>query len=105
MSAPWYVYLIECRGGRLYTGITPDLQARFDKHVAGKGALFTRLNRPERMIAAKLCDSASAAARLEHQLKGLTATQKRYMASLWPPLGPLPSLPGNVAAEEAQPSA
>ena len=52
----WYVYLIECRGGRLYTGITPDLAARFEAHRAGKGALFTRLNPPERMLAAQPFD-------------------------------------------------
>lgn len=91
MADPWYLYLIECEGGRLYTGITPDLQARFDKHCAGKGALFTRLNPPKAMIAAKRFGGASEAARAEHRLKGLTASQKRYVASLWPSLGRLPA--------------
>ena len=79
----WYVYLIECRGGRLYTGITPDLAARFEAHRAGKGALFTRLNPPERMLAAQPFDGPSAARRAEIQMKGLTHGQKLFLASRW----------------------
>ncbi len=80
----WFIYLLECQGGRLYTGITPDLEERFRKHSLGKGAMFTRLNRPERMIAAKPCANRSEATRLERLIKGLTPMQKRYMAAQWP---------------------
>ncbi|MDX2298217.1 MAG: GIY-YIG nuclease family protein, partial [Xanthomonadaceae bacterium] len=38
----WFVYLLECRGGRLYTGITVDVARRFAQHVNGKGARYTR---------------------------------------------------------------
>lgn len=80
----WFVYLLECQNGRLYTGITPDLELRFNKHYTGKGAMFTRLNKPLRMIAAKPCESRSEASRLEIQMKKLTPWQKRYMANRWP---------------------
>ena len=79
----WYLYLIQCNNGRLYTGITPNLAARFEAHCAGKGALFTRLNPPHRMLAAQPFESRSAASRAEIQMKGLTPGQKRFLASRW----------------------
>ena len=94
----WFVYLLECQNGRLYTGITPDLELRFNKHYTGKGAMFTRLNKPLRVIAAKPCDSRSEASRLEIQIKKLIPWQKRYMASRWPIQEGLPNVtvPGDA---------
>lgn len=46
----WSVYLLECRGGSLYTGIAKDPAARFAAHQAGKGAAFTRINPPLRLL-------------------------------------------------------
>jgi putative endonuclease len=83
MSDVWYVYLLECTGGRLYIGITPDLQARFDKHRRGRGALFTRINAPLRMIAALPCANRSEASRLEAEMKKLSPAHKRFMGSRW----------------------
>lgn len=82
-STAWFVYLLECENGRLYTGITPDLAERFRKHASGKGAMFTRLNKPLRFIGAKPCANRSEASRLERVVKGLTHEQKRWMASQW----------------------
>ena len=83
-SVTWFVYLIECQNGRLYTGITPDLSERFKKHMTGKGAMFTRMNKPLRMIAATPCPNRSEASKLERTIKGLTPDQKRWMAQQWP---------------------
>ena len=88
----WYLYLIECRNGRLYTGITPDLRARFEAHRAGKGALFTRLNPPRRMLAAYPFEGRSAAFRAEARMKGLTPGQKRFVAARWPIQDGLPDI-------------
>ena len=88
----WYLYLIECKTGRLYTGITPDLGARFKAHCAGKGAFFTRLNPPQRMLAACPFEGRSAASRAETQMKGLTPSQKRFLAAQWPIQDGLPSI-------------
>jgi putative endonuclease len=82
-TRPWYVYLIECKGGRIYTGATPNLEARFEKHSKGKGALFTKLNRPERIIASKLFSSKREALRIEKQVKNLPAQMKRILAENW----------------------
>ena len=89
-SKAWFVYILECQNGRLYTGITPDLQERFRKHCIGKGAMFTRLNKPLRMIAATTCANRSEASKLERTIKGLTPTQKLWMASQWPNISGLP---------------
>lgn len=89
----WFVYLLECENGRLYTGITPDLTERFHKHATGKGAMFTRLNKPSRIIAAKPCADRSEASKLERAIKGLTPGQKRWMAAQWPVLDALPCAP------------
>jgi putative endonuclease len=94
-SQSWFVYLLECENGRLYTGITPDLAERFRKHAEGKGAMFTRLNKPSRMLAAKPCVDRSEASKLERLMKRLTPSQKRWMATQWPVRDGLPRLPNS----------
>jgi putative endonuclease len=66
---PWFVYVLECERGKLYTGITNNVQQRFDKHAAGKGARFTKLNKPLRILAFNLYPSKSDAAKVEFRLK------------------------------------
>jgi|SRR4051794_37655542 putative endonuclease len=84
VSQPWYLYLLECQNGRLYSGITTDLAARFDKHRRGKGGMFTRLNPPRRIIAATVFADRAAASKAEYGMKQLTAEQKRQTAANWP---------------------
>lgn len=79
----WYVYLLGCRSGRIYTGVSPDLAARFAKHVSGKGAIFTRLNPPEQLLAAKPFPSKVEAMQVEYQIKRLGRPHKLLLASRW----------------------
>ncbi|MDE2070876.1 MAG: GIY-YIG nuclease family protein [Gammaproteobacteria bacterium] len=73
----WYVYLLECRGERLYTGITTDVERRLHEHRAGqKGARFTRAHPPVRMVAAVRVASRPAALRLEAAIRKLRHAQK-----------------------------
>lgn len=72
----WFVYVLECKGGKLYTGITNDLACRFAKHASGKGAIFTRLNPPIRLLASQACASKSEAAKSEYRLKQLPRASK-----------------------------
>jgi len=65
----WVLYLLECRGERLYAGITNDLPARFAAHRAGKGARFTRAFPPLRIVAASRLASRSLALKAEVALK------------------------------------
>ena len=80
----WFVYLLECNNGRLYTGITTDVKARFNKHSSGKGAMFTRLNRPSHIIGMRKCRDRSEASKLEAAIKRLGPEQKRIIAARWP---------------------
>jgi putative endonuclease len=67
----WYLYLIECRNGRLYTGIATDPQRRFTEHAAGRGAMYTRINRPLRLLGCRPYANRSQATRAEIGLKRL----------------------------------
>ena len=68
--------MLECAGGRIYTGVSPDVAARFEKHRAGRGGAFTRSFPPIRILAAKRCASRSAALKAEHALKQLDRPRK-----------------------------
>ena len=74
---PYYVYMLECRGGRLYTGITTDIERRFAEHRAGrKGARFTRAHPPAKLLAATGAANRSEALKLEAALKRLRRAGK-----------------------------
>ncbi|QWT20945.1 GIY-YIG nuclease family protein [Bacillus sp. NP157] len=72
----WYVYLIECRNGAWYAGITNDLEARYAAHAAGRGARFTRANPPVRLLGARAFPDRSAASKAEHAVKKLPRGKK-----------------------------
>ena len=46
-----WLYVLSCRGGRLYCGVCLDLVARFEQHCLGKGAKFTKAFAPEFLAA------------------------------------------------------
>ncbi|MBL8525693.1 MAG: GIY-YIG nuclease family protein [Betaproteobacteria bacterium] len=75
-SSPWVLYLLECRGGSLYAGITTDLERRFAQHLAGKGARYTRSHPPLRIAASMNFPDRSAASKAESALKKLPRGQK-----------------------------
>jgi putative endonuclease len=72
----WFLYVIECRGGVLYTGIAKDVEARFAAHLKGRGAMFTRLNRPVRILARAAMATRSEALRAEYAFKQLSRADK-----------------------------
>ncbi len=78
----WFVYLIECRGGSIYTGIAVDVEARYAAHANGKGARYTRSHPPVRLLAAIECTDRSAASKAEHAIKRLSAAEKRALCRL-----------------------
>ena len=65
------LYLLECKNGAYYAGITNNLEARFAAHVAGKGARYTRANPPIKILASKCFEDRSSASVAEAQLKSL----------------------------------
>ena len=72
----WWLYVLECQGGVLYTGITKDVDARFEAHVKGLGAMFTRLNRPLRILGKAAIATKGAALRVEYALKQVSRADK-----------------------------
>lgn len=76
MPEAWWLYIIECDGGGLYVGIAKDVEARFRRHAAGQGALYTRINRPLRVLASKGFPDRCSAARAERAMKRLTPGEK-----------------------------
>ena len=74
---PWFVYLIECKDGSIYTGIAIDVDARYAAHVNGKGARYTRSHPPRRLLAAVKYSDRSAAAKAEYRVKQLSPREKR----------------------------
>lgn len=75
----WFVYLIECTDGSIYTGIAVDVAARFAAHADGKGARYTRSHPPVRLLAAFACADRSAASRAEYRIKQMSAQEKRKL--------------------------
>ncbi len=73
----WFLYLIECKDGSIYTGISVDVEARYAAHISGKGARYTRAHPPSRLLAVVEFADRSSAAKAEYATKCLSATQKR----------------------------
>ncbi|WP_186250277.1 GIY-YIG nuclease family protein [Burkholderia gladioli] len=76
----WYLYLIECEDGSVYTGITTDVDARFAQHANGTGARYTRSRKPRAVLASFELADRSSASRAEYWVKRLTPAQKRELA-------------------------
>ena len=68
---PWHLYLLECTGGGIYIGIAKDVDARYAEHAAGKGALYTRLFPPLRILGVKTFPDHRSAAQAERAFKKL----------------------------------
>jgi putative endonuclease len=76
----WYVYMVRCSDGTLYTGIAKDLEKRIEAHNSGKnGARYTRTRRPVKLVFAEKAGSRSAAARLEYRIKKLPLEMKNRL--------------------------
>jgi putative endonuclease len=72
----WFVYMIECRDGSLYTGIATDVERRYAEHVAGKGARYTRSHPPLRLLARFEYPDRASASRAEYAIKQLSPARK-----------------------------
>lgn len=79
MSRPWFLYILECAGGRLYTGIALDPEARYKAHAEGRGAKFTRSYPPLRLAIVETFASRSDALKAEYAVKRLSAAEKRKL--------------------------
>jgi putative endonuclease len=78
---PYFVYLLRCADGTLYTGWTTDLVARERAHNDGRGAKCTAGRRPVRIVHSEPHESRSAAQKRESQLKRWTREKKEALVA------------------------
>lgn len=79
MESIWYLYILRCRDGSLYTGITTDVDKRFEAHASGKGAKYTRGRGPLTLVYREECVDHSAALKRELEVKKLTRQEKELL--------------------------
>jgi putative endonuclease len=77
----WYVYMLRCCDGSLYTGIACDLERRVKEHngVFGGGARYTRSRRPVSLVYQQHLNSRSSALKREIEIKKLNKAQKEAL--------------------------
>jgi putative endonuclease len=73
---PYYVYIILCEGNSFYTGYTKNLNARLKLHAKGKGARYTRMHRPQKLVHVEEYGTRPEAMRREKRIKKLNHAQK-----------------------------
>jgi predicted GIY-YIG superfamily endonuclease len=79
METTWYLYILRCADGTLYTGITPDVERRLEAHRSGKGAKYTRGRSPLELVYREACGSHSEALKREAAVKKLSRMQKESL--------------------------
>lgn len=76
MERKWFVYILNCADGTLYTGITNDLDRRIKAHNAGTASKYTRVRRPVSIVYSEEVETKGDALRRELQIKRLTRSGK-----------------------------
>jgi len=77
----YYVYLLLCDDGSYYTGYTNDVASRFERHMKGRGARYTRMHIPKRVAYVEEFKTRGAAARRELQIKCLSHRGKHELVT------------------------
>lgn len=75
----WLVYIILCSDDSFYTGITTNLQRRFDQHALGLGAKYFRGRQPLQVVYQESGHSRSSASTREREIKALTRAEKSLL--------------------------
>ena len=80
-SKKYFVYLILTVNNKLYCGYTDDVQKRFEAHKSGKGAKFTRANKPLKIVYTKEFATKQEAQKEEYRIKRLKRKEKEKLYS------------------------
>ena len=75
----WYVYIIECKNGSFYTGVTKNLDQRMQEHKYGRGRHFTSYAQPKGVLYSEIFENNSLAYAREKQIKGWSRAKKRAL--------------------------
>lgn len=79
MGKEWFLYILRCGDGSLYTGITVDVARRLAVHRSGKGAKYTRGRGPLALVYTEKCTDHSQALRREREVKALSKDGKQKL--------------------------
>ncbi len=73
----YFVYILECSDGSLYTGITKDVEKRLEEHnTKDSGAKYTKARRPVKLLYEEPSEDRSSASKREYEIKKLTRLKK-----------------------------
>ena len=75
----WYLYIVRCRHGSLYTGIATDVERRFSEHQACRGAKYLRGRGPLKLVFKKLIGKRDLALKAERLIKKLPKIKKEKL--------------------------
>ena len=75
----FYTYMIRCKDGSIYTGMTNNLDKRVQKHLSGAGAKYTKSHQAEKLEIAWGSKNKSLACKLEYQIKQLNKNEKENL--------------------------
>jgi putative endonuclease len=75
----YYVYILLCKDGSYYTGHAKDVERRLEIHRKGRGAKYTRIHEPERLVYVERFESRGEAMRRERQIKTLSHDKKQQL--------------------------
>jgi predicted GIY-YIG superfamily endonuclease len=88
----YFVYMLKCADGSLYTGIAKNLDKRLDTHRRGNGARYVKARLPFELVYFETASSRSGALKREFQIKKLTRSQKIAMLAAMHGASDLPGL-------------
>ena len=72
----YFVYILKCKDGSLYTGITTDIARRLAEHASGKGAKYTRGKKVGKIVYSERKKNRSTASKREAEIKSWTRAEK-----------------------------
>lgn len=75
----YYVYILRCKDGSYYTGHAKDVEKRFEMHKKGRGARYTRMHEPEKLVYLEEFESRGDAMKRERQIKTLSHNKKQQL--------------------------
>lgn len=78
----YYLYILECKDGSLYTGITTDVKRRFNEHKSGIGGHYTRAKKVKKIVYTQVHPDRSSALKREAEIKGWTKQKKLALAGI-----------------------
>jgi len=79
MQSSWVVYMLQCRDGSFYTGITNDIEKRLKEHCEGRGSRYVRSRMPFELVFSEKAEDRPSALRREAAIKKLKRPEKEIL--------------------------